>query len=164
MKVHTTKVAFTIISICALGLASWLVFSVSFRAKPYRAVPFGGSYATYDRLADLLRLNMSLDEVRRILGQPQIEEDVMGGRRWTFLEDGPTAGGTCIVDFSPDNGTLRLAYFLNIQHVVFTNSLHREFGSPVDGGEFRNDPLLKMRWDQWFGKARSNRGTNTNSL
>jgi hypothetical protein len=105
---------------------------------------------------------MSLEEVHRILGDPQTEEDLVGGRRWSFFDEGPTAGWRCVVDFSPDNGRLRLANFLNVQHGVFTNSLHREFGSPVDGGEFRNDPSLKMRWDQWNGKARSNRGTNTN--
>ena len=74
-----------------------------------------------------------------------------------FYDDGPTAGWTCVVDFASGGGdTLRLAYFFNVQHRVFTNSPHHEFGSPVDGGEFRNDPFLKMRRDQWYGKAGAN--------
>jgi len=99
---------------------------------------------------------MSTDEVHSILGKPQTQEDLEGGQRWIFFDDGPTAGWTCVVDFASEGGSLRLSYFFNVQHRAFTNSLHREFGSPVDGGKFQSDRFLKMRRDQWYGKTRSN--------
>ena len=68
------------------------------------------------------------------------------------VNDG-TTGWTCLVDFSSETGLLRLAYFFNVEHILFANSLHREFGSPVDGGEFKGDPILKKRRDQWYGKT-----------
>jgi hypothetical protein len=99
---------------------------------------------------------MTGDAVRSILGKPETQEDLGGGQRWTYFDDGPTAAWTCVVDFAPDGGSLRLSYFLNVQNRAFTNSLHREFGSPVDGGRFQSDPFLKMRRDQWYPIKRSN--------
>jgi hypothetical protein len=130
----------------------------------YRAVPYSGSYSTYDRLADSLRLGMSVDEVRKTLGKPQAQESLERGERWTFFDDGPTAGWTCVVDFSSDSGKLRLAYFFNVQHRAFTNSLHRELGSPVDGGEFRSDPFLKLRRDQWHRSSEAASGNGAISF
>ncbi len=164
MRVQARRLRFAGICLCACfaAVAVWFVFSPSFRASVFRAVPYGGSYSTYNRLADSLRLGMSVDETRRILGTPRTQEDLGRGQRWTFFDDGPTAGWTCVVDFSSDAGKLRLAYFFNVQHRVFTNSLHREFGSPVDGGVFRSDPFLKMRRDQWHHGARSNQAASGN--
>ena len=128
----------------------------------FRAVPYGGSYSTYNRLADSLRLGMSADEARKILGTPQEQENLDGGERWMFFDEGPTAGWTCVVDFSSEAGKLRLAYFLSVQHRAFTNSLHREFGNPVDGGEFQSDPFLKMRRERWHRETRSNQAASGN--
>ena len=151
MKIRVRGAKFAGICVCAslVGLAAWFALSASFRASVLRAFPYGGSYSTYDRLAGSLSLGMSIDEVRKILGTPPAQENLECGQRWRFFDDGPTAGWTCVVDFSSDAGKLRLAYFFNVQNRVFTNSPHRELGSPVDGGEFRNDPLLKLRRDQW---------------
>ena len=162
MKIRARRSKFAGICICAClaGIAAWFGLSASFRASVLRAVPYGGSYATYDRLADSLRLGMSIDEVRSILGTPQTHEDLERGQRWTFFDDGPTAGWACVADFASAGATLRLAYFLNVQHRVFTNSPHREFGSPVDGGQFRSDPLLKVRRDQWRQETRSNQAAS----
>ena len=161
MKIRARGSKIVGISVCACVacLAAWFALSASFRASVYRAVPYSGSYSTYDRLADSLRLGMSVDEVRKTLGNPQAQECLERGERWTFFDDGPTAGWTCVVDFSSDAGELRLAYFFNVQHRAFTNSLHRELGSPVDGGEFRSDPFLKLRRDQWH---RSNQAASGN--
>jgi hypothetical protein len=112
-------------------------------------VPFDGSYSKYDRLANLLRASMSAGEAGKILGEPETQESLSGGLRWTFSDTESTADWICVADFSPGVTNLQLSYFLNLQHRAFTNSLHREFGTPVDGGEFRSDPFLKMRRDQW---------------
>ena len=157
-----SRVAGICICACLASLTAWFAFSLSFRARVFRAVPYGGSYSTYDRLADSLRLGMSVDQVRTILGTPQTQEGLERGQRWTFFDDGPTAGWTCVVDFSSDAGMLRFAYFLNVQHRAFTNSLHRELGNPVDGGEFRSDPFLKMRRDHWRRETRSNQAASGN--
>ena len=42
-----------------------------------------------------------------------------------------------------------LACFINVQHVLYTNSPFHVIGNPIDSGEFRDDPLLKERWVQW---------------
>jgi hypothetical protein len=114
------------------------------------AVPFGGSYPTYERLGGLLTPGMNSEEVLKILGKPQLQENLSGGQRWKFFDDGPTVAWTCIVDFSPTNDRLRLCYFFNVQCYALTNSLHDEFGRPIDNGKFQDDPFLKMRWDQWY--------------
>ena len=153
MKIPSRKSIAVPIWILVVGVLTWLVVSPSFRASVYREISLGGPYSRYDRLANLLRLGMTTDEVRRILGRPETQEDLEGGQRWMFCDDGTesTSGWTCIVDFSSEAGTLRLAYFFNVQHVVFTNSPHREIGRPIDGGEFRGDPTLKRRREQWYG-------------
>ncbi len=161
MKLSVRKTMFVGICIGIAGLIAGFTFSARFRASVYRAVPFGGSYSTYERLAASLCLGMSTDEVRSILGSPQTQEQLEHGQRWIFFDDGPTAGWTCVVDFSSGANTLRLAYFFNVQHRAFTNSLHRELGSPVDGGEFRSDPFLKMRRDQWYKKTLTNNSRPT---
>jgi hypothetical protein len=155
-----TRLKKTVLGGIAISIVAFLVLfalSTSFRASVYRAIPYGGSYSTFDRLADMLRLGMNTNEVCRILGTPQTQEDLGHGQRWRFSDEGPAAGWICVVDFSSDAGTMRLSYFFSVQHLAFTNSLHREFGSPVDGGEFRGDPLLKIRRDQWWGQTRSNK-------
>ena len=154
-RIRKSRLAGIFVCFCVVALTAWFALSASFRAHVYRTVPFGGSYSTYDRLADMLRLGMSADEARSLLGRPEFQEDLKHGQRWSFSDDGPTAGWTCVVDFSSDTGSLRLAYFLSVQHRVFTNSLYREFGSPVDGGEFRSDPFLKIRRDQLIRDTRS---------
>jgi len=162
IRVKASKLVSICICASVAGLTTWFALSASFRAAVYRAVPYVGSYSTYDRLADSLRLGMSADEAGKILGRPHQQENLGSGERWTFFDDGPTAEWTCVVDFSYEAGKLRLAYFFNVQHRVFTNSLHRELGSPVDGGEFRSDPFLKMRRDQWHKGARSNQAASGN--
>ena len=141
---------------CAAALIGWRLLPLSTRAAVYRTFPYRGSYFTYERLADSLRLGMNIEDVRGVLGKPQTQEALAGGQRWTFIEDGPTAGWTCIVDFSSEAGTLRLSYFFNVQHRVFTNSLHREIGAPMVCCEFRIDPFLKMRRDQWHRTGGAN--------
>ena len=155
-RIRKSRLAGIFVCLCVMALIAVFALSASFRARVYRTVSYGGSYQTYDRLADMLRLGMSTDEVRGILGRPDSQEDLERGQRWTYCDDGSTAGWTCVVDFSSDAGSLRFTYFFSVQHRAFTNSLHREFGSPVDGGEFRSDPFLKMRRDRWYGKTRSN--------
>jgi hypothetical protein len=153
MYTRIRKSKWTEIFVClgVFGLLIWLVLSPSLRATVYQSFNFGGAYERYDRLADKLRLGMSSDEVRRTLGRPESQEALQRGQRWTYCDDGPTAGWLCVVDFSSEADSLRLAYFFNIQHTAFTNSLHREFGSPVDGGEFKSYPMLKKRRNQWYG-------------
>lgn len=79
---------------------------------------------------------MSPSDAHSILGEPEIQEDLEAGQRWKFLDDGAkaTSGWTCIVDFTREDGSLRLSYFLNVEHVIFTNSLRREFGRPLNRG------------------------------
>jgi len=111
MKTRTTKTLLLSLCVCIFSPIACLALSASFRASVYRAVPFGGSYSTYNRLADMLRLGMSTNEVHSILGRPDSQEDLEHGQRWSFSNDGPTAGWTCVVDFSLAAGTLHLAYF-----------------------------------------------------
>jgi hypothetical protein len=155
MKMHFKKQVVRLIALlgfCAVSFVVWHFVPAKAKANVYRALPYGGSYSTYERLANLLKLGMVSAEVRDILGKPGRQEDLDGGQRWEFSDVGPTAGWTCIVDFAPKDGGLRLCYFFDVQHVVFTNSLHHQFGSPVDGGDFRGDPLLKIRREQWYPK------------
>ncbi|HWD91229.1 MAG TPA: hypothetical protein VG938_02660 [Verrucomicrobiae bacterium] len=109
-------------------------------------------YSRHDHLGNLLRAGMTTNDVMAVLGPPEIQMSVTGGDRWSYSDQGPTSGAGCVVDFAPEGGVLRLRYFLNYQHLLFRDGLHREFGSPVDGGSFKDDPFLKLRWDEWHGK------------
>lgn len=134
----------------------WHVLPVTAKAGICRLIPVGGSYREYERLARFLRLGMTEEEVRKILGKPQSEKGLKGGKRWVFFDDGPTAGWTCVVDFASEGDSKRLSYFFNVGHILFTNSPHQEFGVPLDNGLFENDPLLKIRRDEWYTNASAN--------
>src|SRR5690348_415800 len=96
--IRKSRLAGIFVCFCVVALIACFALSRSFRASVYRTFPYGGSYQTYDRLADLLRLGKSADEVRKILGSPGRQEDLQRGQRWTYSDDGPTAGWTCTVD------------------------------------------------------------------
>ena len=136
---------------------AWPILPVSLRVRIIRSeyVLTNDWFPTYNRLGDMLRLGMSPDEVGAVLGPPDIQQTFANGKRWSYDETGPTSGGTCMVDFASDGGVLRLCYFVNVQHVLFRDSPHREFGSPVDGGRFEGD-LLQLRWAEWHRGERSN--------
>jgi hypothetical protein len=153
MKIQKKKPMIGLLLVLCVFLVvcmGWRLLPVTAKADFYRQFPYGGSYFTYERLGALLTPGMKSDEVLEILGKPQLQEDLNGGQRWKFFDDGPTAAWTCIVDFSPTNNSLCLCYFFNVQCYVLTNSLHHEFGSPIDDGNLQDDPFLKMRRDQWY--------------
>ena len=140
-----------LIPIIVASYLIWLILPISFKVKVIRADYSVRKrwYPTYNRFGNLLQLNMTTNEVMAVLGPPEKQETVTGGKRWSYSDSGPTSGAGCIVDFAPDGNVLRLRYFFNYQHIVFRDSLYREFGSPVDGGTFKDDPFLKLRWDDW---------------
>ena len=152
MKIQKKPSMIGLLLICAFIVIcmGWRLLPVTARADFYRQFCYGGSYSTYERLGGFLTPGMNSKEVLEILGKPQLQENLNGGQRWKFFDDGPTAAWTCIVDFSPTNDRLRLCYFFNVQCYVLTNSLHDEFGSPIDNGKFQNDPFLKIRREQWY--------------
>ena len=141
-----------VICVCAGSLLAWHLLPATTKADVYRAFPYGGSYATYERLANFLKPGMTIEEVRGILGKPNRRQTLNDGERWTFADDGPTAGWICIVDFSAKNRRRQLCYFFNVEHVAFANSLHHQFGNPLDSGKFDGDLMLKLRRDQWYPK------------
>ncbi|MGA2240767.1 MAG: hypothetical protein ABSH11_01835 [Verrucomicrobiota bacterium] len=145
-----------LLSIFVAGRLVWPLLPVSIRVKAIRAEysVTDDWYPTYNQLGNMLKLGMTTEEVGAILGAPDIQEAVAGGKRWNYCEVGPTSGGGCVVDFSPDGNAFRLCYFVNYEHLVFRDSSHREFGNPVDGGRFEGNPGLKMRWNEWYGKKR----------
>jgi hypothetical protein len=143
-----------LLSIFVAARLAWPLLPVSVRVKAIRAEYSVSDdwYPTYNSLGDMLKLGMTTEEVRTILGMPDIQETVAGGKRWNYLEVGPTSTGGCVVDFTPDGDAFRLCFFVNFVGLVFRESPHREFGSPVDGGRFEGDPGLNMRWQEWHGK------------
>jgi hypothetical protein len=143
-----------IIFVCILVRLSWSLSSVSEKVKIIRAeYSFTKDwYSTYSHLGDMLKLGMTPDEVSAILGEPDVRETLAGGKRWVYSETGPTAGGTCVVDFAPDKKTFHLCFFIDVQNVVFPDSPHCYFGVPIDDGKFDGDFLLKKSWDIWHGK------------
>jgi len=145
-----------VLFILAIVLVGCLLLPVAFKARLVRTFPFGGSYSTYDRLADMLKLGMSADEVLAILGSPESQHDLPGGHRWMYDEVGSTTGWSCVVDLADDGKTYRLCYFVNVEHVVFPTSRHREFGNPLDKGKFDGDWLLKKRREEWSQQAQPN--------
>jgi hypothetical protein len=119
----------------------------AFRARVIRNVPFASPYTTFNRLSDLLKVGMSPEEVRRILGAPEDQREMPGGRRWVYVEDGSeaTSGWLCVADFETGAGNEKLRYFCNIEHVVFPSSGVRQFGVPLQSNVFDELWVLNRR-------------------
>jgi hypothetical protein len=147
------KAFLVVIALIISVVLGWSFLPTHRKAQIIRAVPLGGSYATFDRLAKRLRLGMTTTEVTGILGASEHITRISGGQRWTYDEVAATTGWVCIVDFGTDG---RLQYFFNVEHVVFPASPRREFGKPLDGGRFDGDLGLQ------FYKKREQK-TETNS-
>ena len=155
------------IAIAALAIlvTAWAVcyaFPRASKARVIRTLSWSGSYQTYDRLADMLRIGMTADEVRAVLGAPESVYELPAGLRWLYDEVEATTGWLCIADFAPVHGVHRLQYFCNVEHIVFPTSRHREFGSPIDDGEFKGVSLLRARRNEWQKARRPNKSVEAN--
>ncbi|SPE56612.1 exported hypothetical protein [Verrucomicrobia bacterium] len=146
---NPAALAVAALGLVAAGCIGWQFLPAATKAEVIRRFRVGDAYSTYNRLSGMLKLGTSDEVVRAILGPPDTEQDVPGGRRWIYEEAGQTTGWVCIVDFALSEGTPRLSYFCNVQHLAFPKSLHREFGSPLDSGKFEALPLLQERRSQW---------------
>lgn len=160
MKPWPKSLIVSLVAIVVVVIASpliWFALPVSGKVRIIRAeYAFTKDwYPTYSRLGDMLKPGMTPDEVCAVLGKPDIQRTEAGGERWEYDEEGPTAGGTCVVDFAPDKQTFHLCFFIDVQHVLFPDSPHRYFGVPIDDGKFDGDFLLQKSWDIWHGKQPS---------
>ena len=115
-------------------------------------------WAEYERLTKLLSLGMEPAQVERILGKPSLAETLSVGQRWAYMEDGPTAGWTCVVEFKREEPAqlLKLCYVLNIQHVVFRDSPRSEIGQKLNLKEPEGTIMLGL-------SNRSSKASGTNN-
>jgi hypothetical protein len=148
--------ALPLLIVIAIGAAVWLLWHFSpaaTKSEIFRSNIFGDFYSTHNHLGNLLKIGMTPDEVHSILGEPDIKRTMTNGFRWSYGEEGPTASGICVVDFSMDGKTAGLCFFVNVENTVFyRESPHHEFGNPIDNGKFDLDFCLKRCWDEWHKK------------